>query len=151
MLSLKIDETAVKEFMNRLLRGDLFDTLSVRAAELTLATHIAISGKLENENAPEAAPFSAWGDMRPLVYDLIKRGTKPKLMKIIFSHPAPADIHTNAAALFLNLIYEKDTVTFTAATAQREFALDKTLDAAWDTWVREFLAKLGITITDNLE
>ncbi|MCL2499405.1 MAG: DUF5721 family protein [Defluviitaleaceae bacterium] len=153
MLSLAIDTTAVKEFMNRLLREDGFDFFAVRNVELTLATFISVSGKLENENGDEnkSIRYTTWGDIRSLVYDLIKRGTKPKLIKIIFSHPAPVEVHTNAAALFVNLTYEGDRVSFTTATAQREFALDKTLDAAWDDWMRKCFVKLNVNVTDNLE
>jgi hypothetical protein len=146
MLAFTLNATAVKDFMGRLLREAQFDFFCVRTVELTLNTHISISGKLENQDKPQT--FVTWGELRPLVHDLIKRGIKPKLIKIIFSHPSPTDIHTNAAALFLNMTYEKDGVNFTTATAQREFVLEKSLDNTWDEWMRAF-CKTNIGVVDN--
>jgi hypothetical protein len=145
MLSLTIDTTAVKNFMGQLLREEHFDVFAVRNIELTLATHISVSGKLEDNT------YTTWGDLRPLVYDLIKRGDKPRLLKIIFSHSKPAEVYGNAAALFLNLIYEKDGVSFTTATSQREFALDKSLDSLWDEWVQNFFTKINVSVINQRE
>ncbi|MCL2203746.1 MAG: DUF5721 family protein [Defluviitaleaceae bacterium] len=150
MQAFTLDPAAVKDFMGRLLREDFLDFFAVRNVELTLATRISISGQLETEDEPRPAAHATWGDLRPLVYALIKRGIKPKLLKIVLSHPAPTQIHENAAALFLNLTYEKDGVAFTTATAQREFALDKSLDKAWDPWVRDFFEKSGVQVGSAL-
>jgi hypothetical protein len=149
MLSLAIEKTAVKNFMGQLLRESHFDLFFVRNIDLTLTTHISISGKLENKSDEKV--YTTWGDQRPLIFDLIKRGTKPGLLKIVFSHPTPTEIHTNAAALFLNLTYENNGVSFTTATSQREFALDKTLDTTWDEWVLRFFTKINIKTINNLE
>ncbi|MCL2187246.1 MAG: DUF5721 family protein [Defluviitaleaceae bacterium] len=152
MLSLALPPAAVKNFMGQLLRETQFDFFAVRNVELTLATHISISGLLETEGeeAPGKKKYTSWGELRPLVYDLIKRATKPKLIKIVFSHPAPVDIHTNAAALFLNMTYEGDRIIFTTATSQQSFALEKTLDTAWDEWVQTFFINKNISVENNL-
>jgi hypothetical protein len=149
MLALTLDATAVKDFMGRLLREDLFDSFAVRSVDLTLTTRISISGALEGDDAAKPNAHASWGDLRPLVYDLVKRGTKPKLLKIIFSYAVPVEIHANAAALFLNLTYENDGVVFTTATAQRDFIMEKSLDAAWDEWVRGFFGRVGVLVLDK--
>jgi len=148
MLALELDKTAVKGFMGKLLREDLFDTFDVRTLEIAAATRITIDGAVI-EKAPEEAEekkasFTSWGALRPLVYEVIKLSSKPKHVKIVFSHRSPYDIHTNAAALFLNLVYESDSVSFTTATAQKEFALDKSLDSAWGEWVRGFFGSMPV-------
>jgi hypothetical protein len=79
------------------------------------------------------------------VYEIIKLCAKPKLVKIVFA--GTEEIHTNAAALFLNMVYGNDEVTFTTATSQKQFAMDKTLDDAWEIHVMEFFAKAGITVS----
>lgn len=147
MLALTIDKTAVKGFMAKLLRENLFDDFETRTVEIATTTRIFIDGTQETTNNAIKNGFFPWSETRPLVYEIIKLCPKPRHMKIIFS--LKDEIHTSAAALFLNLIYENDEVTFTTATAQKEFTLDKTLDTIWDEWVRGFFAKEGVDVTDR--
>jgi len=136
MLALELNKDKVKPFMALLLREEMFDAFDARSVDITTTTRINIDG-----TADEGLP--AWGSLRPLVYTIIKTCGKPRYVKIIFSYKAAqiSEIHTNAAALFLNMIYENDGVTFTTATAQKEFVLDKSLDATWDEWVMGYFAK----------
>jgi hypothetical protein len=134
MLALEMEKSDVKNFMGRLLKDELFDEFEPRLIEIATNTKITIDGT-----------NTKWGETRPLVYEIIKLSAKPKQIKIVFASDAP--IHTNAAALFLNLVYENDSVTFTTATAQKEFALDKTLDSAWDNHISEFFSNTGIDTT----
>jgi hypothetical protein len=139
----------VRVFMNKLLREDILDAFAVRNIELTLTTHINISGKLEKDE--DNKKYITWGGGRPMVYELVKKSGKPKGIKIIFSHAVPEDVHPNAAALFINFVYENDGAFFTAATAQREFALDKSLDNAWYSWVEKFFAGIGVGVEEKRE
>ena len=145
MLALKLNDNEVKAFMGLLLREELFDGFDVRSVEISAGVHISIDCGGEDG-------FSCWGEMRPLVHTIIKSGPKPRLVKIIFSHKAQqtVEIHPNAAALFLNLVYENDNVSFTTATAQKEFALDKTHDATWDEWVMRFFQEKGLPVVSKI-
>jgi len=151
MLALELEKTVVKAFMSKLLREELFDLFEARTLEITAAVKIIIDGAnvpqddqpiTEEHSQPKRNGFVLWNKLRPLVLEIIKLSAKPKHVKIVFAFPNPTEIHTNAAALFLNLSYENDGVTFTTATSQKEFALDKTLDAVWDEWIRNFFAQL---------
>jgi len=146
MLALELDKAEVKGFMGKLLREGMFDGFEVRTVEIAAKTRVTIDGKLEAEEN-EKTGFAMWEETRPLVYEIIKLSAKPRLVKIVFSWKG--EIHTNAAALFLNLVYENDSVTFTTAAAQKEFVLDKSLDIAWDEWVRGFFAKTGVSVIDR--
>ena len=152
MIALQLDNTAVKPFMGQILRDDIFDAFEVRSIDISVATRINIDGLLEAEPEEGKKPdFVTWEAIRPLVMGIIKAGQRPKYVKIVFSYKAAqaCEIHANAAALFLNMAYENDTVTFTTGVSQREFALDKSLDANWDEWVRGFFAKVGLQVTDR--
>jgi hypothetical protein len=137
MLALEMEQTQVKNFMTRLLKEDLFNDFEARVIEIATTSRITI------ENS------SAWSETRPLVYEIIKLCPKPKMIKIIFSYVNAQEIHTNAAALFLNLVYENDGITFTTATSQKEFALEKALNPAWDNFVKAFFEKAGVTVRDR--
>jgi len=158
MIAVTMTPELVKTFMNRILREDVLDAFEVRAVELGLSIRISIAGALEavpvednEESKPLSPGYTSWEALRPLIYAIIKTGEKPKQIKIVFSFKASdiGSIHPNAAALFLNLMYENGIVSFTTATAQREFALDKSLDDIWDEWVRNFFAQSGIIVTDR--
>jgi len=152
MLALELDKSAVKTFMGQLLRGDIFDIFEVRSIEIATATRINIDGLLEIETEKDKKPsFATWEALRPLVYEIIKASPKPKHVKIVFSYKAEeaCDIHPNAAALFLNMTYENDGVSFTTGVSQREFALDKSLDSNWDEWVKAFFTKTGLSVNDR--
>jgi len=152
MLALQLDNNAVKTFMGQILREDIFDCFEVRSIDISVATRINIDGLLETEPEEGKKPgFITWENLRPLVLGIIKTSPKPKHVKIVFSYMASGayEIHANAAALFLNMAYENDTVTFTTGASQREFALDKSLDTNWDEWVRGFFAKTGLQVLDR--
>jgi len=157
MIAVTMDSAAVKSFMGRLLKEDVLDKFEVRGVEIGIATRVSINGAIEvaggakDENVKVPTVYSTWEALRPLVYSIIKTSTKPSLVKIVFSHKAQeaTAIHANAAALFLNMVYENDAVQFTTATAQKEFALDKSLDNAWDEWVRGFFISKNIAVTDR--
>jgi len=150
MLALELNNTAVRAFMGQLLRENVFDELEVRSVEIATTTRISIDGMLEAEDDKKPG-FSTWGALRPVVFEIIKASPKPKHMKIVFSYKADGacEIHSNAAALFLNFAYENDCVYFTTGTAQREFLFEKSLDTAWDEWVREFFAKAALVVSDR--
>ncbi|MCL2841555.1 MAG: DUF5721 family protein [Defluviitaleaceae bacterium] len=135
MLALAMDKSAVKNFMGKMVREEILDAFEVRTVEISAATHISI----------EANPPTTWGELRPMIFEILKLSAKPKHMKIVFSRANAETLHTNAAALFLNLVYENDELTFTTASSQKEFALDKSIDIAWDDWIRGFFKDFPIS------
>lgn len=148
MLVLTIEEPAVRNFMNRLLREDIFDLFEVRGVELNALTHVEISGAVDRDRqSGEERPYLSWERLKPLVTEAIKHGGKPRTLRIIFSGSDAVNttVHPNASALFLNMAYENGGVTFTTATAQKEFTLDKTLDALWEEYVQAFFKRSAIT------
>jgi len=152
MLAQELDKSTVKAFMGQLLREGIFDIFEVRSIELATATRISIDGLLETEAEEGKKPgFATWEALRPLVYEIIKASPKPKYVKMVFSYKADeaCNIHPNAAALFLNMTYENDGVSFTTGVSQREFALDKSLDNNWDEWVKAFFARTALAVNDR--
>lgn len=148
MLALQLNQDTVKPFMGKLLREDIFDTFHVRSIDITTNIQININGQLAPEGEAKAG-FTLWESLRPLVYEIIKQSPKPKQVKIVFSHPSEETIHPNAKALFLNLTYENDNVYFTTGTAQKEFTMEKSLDQAWDDWVKGFLQTAKLVVAER--
>jgi hypothetical protein len=144
MLAFSVSGGAVKSVMNQLLKRTTFDQMMVRSVEIRLITTFLISGVLDKSflDRDTLRKFCFWSEIKPFVLDIIKKGSKPKYIKIIFSLSDNETIvlHENAAALFLNIIYEDDKISFTTAVSQREFIMDKTIDYVWDEYIRKFFS-----------
>ena len=152
LLALELEKTEVKGFMGQLLRESVFDKFEVRSVEIATNIHIDFDGALADTDEHKKTCFTTWENLRPLVYGIVKASPKPKCVKIIFScnNDDACSIHPNAAALFLNLGYENDNVTFTTGVAQKEFIMDKTLDINWDEWVKNFFCKVGVNVAERI-
>ncbi|MDR1663390.1 MAG: DUF5721 family protein [Clostridiales bacterium] len=140
--------------MNRLLRDALFDGFEVRAVEMVTLTRLDISGAIENKpdgEEPSARKYVEWARLKPLITAIIKSSQMPGYLKAVFSCGAEEtqSIHPNASALFLNMIYENGAVRFTAASAQKQFSMDKSVDERWEEYVRGFFTGNAIKITEE--
>ncbi len=154
MVAYSIDAGSIKTFMNNLLKGDMFDEFLIRTAEAETFVTFSIDGRLNKEffeEEPEAA-YCLWRTLRPYFFDLIKGATKPKSMKFVFSMNVEATTRfdENAAALFINVTFADNALTCVTGCQQKNFALTKTLDLAWDQHVYTFLKEHQI-ISTHLE
>ncbi len=153
MQAFNIPEPDVKSFMNRLLKESLFDGFEVRGVEVFGITRFSLSGALDNsfveanESGNDRA-FCLWSELRPYVFQIIKGGKRPKAIRLIFSLDSvkAQSLHENAAALFLNIAYEGNSITCTTATSQKNFSLDKSMDMLWDENVINFFRENQIAV-----
>ena len=150
----------VKNFMNKILREQCFDNFELRNVEILSFAKFDIDGKVnrkfmkleEGEEAEEAETFFCkWGKIKPYVFQFVKGKVKPSYMKFVISAPKELleEVSDNAAALFLNFVFETDMVVCTTGTAQKNFALNKELDLAWEEYVKVFFRNIEIAI--NIE
>ncbi len=145
----------VKSFMNKILREDCFDNFELRNVEIQSFVRVDISGKTSkefNEEEQEDVFFCKWRKIKPRIFDFVKGKIKPAYMKFVISAPKELleKISDNAAALFLNFVFEKDMVVCTTGTAQKNFALNKELDLAWEEYVKEFFKEIGIAVQNEI-
>ncbi|MCL2699639.1 MAG: DUF5721 family protein [Defluviitaleaceae bacterium] len=143
MLSFSIAETEVREFMNKLLREDVFDSFEARGVEISSFARFEIDG-VSGESC------CSWGEMRPYVFNIIK-GRRPKAFKIVLSLPVEQAraLHENAAAYFLNFMFDGGEILCTAAAAEKSFSLDRAAEGAWQEFVTEFFKSKQITTRRN--
>jgi len=151
MLAIEIGGGDVRQFMNALLLGGAFDFFEVRGAEVSTFTRFEISGALDAELLlkPDAEPgrgFCVWKELRPFVGAMVKAGKRPRDMKLVFTLPMKdaESLHPNASALSLNMRFDGEKVMCFTATSQKAFSMDRTLDAAWEDYVKTFFDRLGI-------
>ena len=158
MISLTIKDT--KTFMSHLLIKDTFDNMLLSEAAIVTGNTYNINGSInrsffsDDERASLASPsYSQWSKIKPVCFGLIKGNKVPTSLKIIFllsegdtsqlagqTDINPEDIN----GLFINIRYSDSGLTLVTGTSVRTFTLDKSLEHAFDSYVKVFLETSGI-------
>ncbi len=144
-----------KQFMSLLLKGTAFDRLLVRSVALRTSVLFEIDCTLDknwfdSDEQESLEKYASWGDMRPVIFELIKGNRLPGYMKIVLS-PSPEaaeKIHKNAAALFINILFESNTLFISTGSSEKVFAMDKAVERTWDEYARRFFRHNGIIIAE---
>lgn len=162
MIALKI--TNVKQFMGKLLASEEFDSFMLEEAAISTYNTFMIDGH-QNRNFytteewedKEMRPydFTAWKQIRPICFSLIKGTHTPSAFKFIL-HLIPdytASILKNGdtsvtpqqiKALVLTVKYDGTVLTLITGISFHTFIMDKTVDVLWDNAIKQFLDKRGI-------
>lgn len=162
MIALKI--TNVKQFMGKLLASEAFDPFLLEEASISTYNTFFIDGhqnrdfySTEEWEDKEIRPydFTAWKQIRPICYSLIKGTRTPSAFKFIL-HLIPDHVASilnseetditpqQIKALVLTLKYDGTTLTLITGTAFHTFIMDKSVDNLWDTAVKKFLDKRAV-------
>ncbi|MCM1106266.1 MAG: DUF5721 family protein [Blautia sp.] len=163
MLALALTDT--KEFMNKLLKSELFDHFLLQEGTVTAGATCTIDGRINRdfysgqeltELALTDCRFLPFSMLRGNFFDLIKGKKAPSSFKFIFllspknlartlesisSAFSPQDI----TGIFLNLRYQSGQITLTTGVSYAVFSADKTLEREWDRMVKQFLKKHDIS------
>lgn len=162
MIALEL--TNVKDFMNTLLRSEVFDHFLLQEAVITSAASYVIDGHItpgffQEEELDELKltnnsilPFSM---LKNNCFDLIKGKKTPSAFKFIFLLSSDNLNRTLASCgssytanditgMFLNIKYQNQLLTLTTGVSYRIFSTDKSLDASWDKLVLKFLSQNNI-------
>ncbi len=157
MLALYIIESEVRDFMNKLLREEVFDGFEVRGVELNTLTKFEINGKLDKDFLPDDQKeterlYCTWSELRPHILNLIKGTKRPKTFKIVFSLPTQAveSLHKSASAYFLNLTFDGSIILITAMSSEKNFQMDKSVGNVWDEYATDFFKKNKIVVSTQI-
>lgn len=162
MIALEI--TNKKQFMNKLLNSEAFDTFYVEEAAITTYNEFIIHGRIQKDfytkEELEETPaltneFSLWKELRPLCFSLIRGNHTPVRFKLVlhvgdhFLERLLADLlitldPANVKSLHLIIKYEAGKLTCITGTAFHTFVLDKSLDNIWDNALKKSLSSMNI-------
>ena len=150
MLSFSIEETEVRDFMNKLLRDTAFDYFEVRGVIITTFARFEIGGAVSGEAREGCNGYCTWKELRPYVFGIIK-GRRPRAFKIVLSLPADwaQALHSNISACFLNLIFDGNRILCTAVVSEKAFALDKAAGGVWHEYIKCFFKENKITMRSD--
>lgn len=150
-----------KQFMNQLLKSELFDHFLLAEASVHGAVSYHVDGHINRDffDADEFSELSAYGGeylpfshVRPVCFELIRGKHTPVSFKFVFLL-APAGMEKTIASadcglsaqdvggMFFNLSFREGAMTLTTGISYRTFTPDHTLDAVWDALAARFLAK----------
>ena len=153
-----------KQFMNRLLKTELFDHFLLAEATIHGAISYSVDGHINREffDTEELADLTADGSeylpfshFRPICYELIRGKHTPLYMKFVFLLSPANAIKTitsvdtgftaeDVSGIFLNLTFRDGQMVLTTGVSYRTFTPDRSLDNAWDTLAARFLSSHGI-------
>lgn len=163
MIALEVK--SVKEFMNRLLGSDAFDSFYLEEATIVTYNTFVIDGHtvpayfegtdMHSENISSNKPYSTWKQMRPIVYFLIKGNRPPVSMKLTLhagtnytdrlkSRPEAAPHANDVKALAVNIRFENGILKCVTGTSYYTFVMDKTIDNIWDGDFISSMTAMGI-------
>ena len=139
MLALSISD--IRGFMVKLLKEEVFDGFQIRNAVVNTFARFEIYGGKDDGCA-------MWGGVRPHVFGIIKGGTPPKSIKIIFGKEMESA--ENPTSLFVNIHFEDGKINLTTGISKKGFTLDRSDDEQWDAQVLKFLDANEITYINEI-
>ncbi|MBR1861150.1 MAG: hypothetical protein IJ796_04735 [Lachnospiraceae bacterium] len=157
MLAIRVPD--VKNFMNNLLAGNLFDPFLVIDGLLVTAITYTFDGQLnpafyEDSEAPEYE-YQPWSETKKSVFELI-RGShtplhirfslmlKPEKAAEMLEKAAPGTDFSYLKALILGIKFENGAITLTTGTSCSTFVMSHDADLIWDKSIQKYLSAKGI-------
>lgn len=157
MIALEL--TDVKDFMNRLLRSEVFDHFHLQEAVITSGATYTINGQITkgfysedelSELQLEGCRFLPFSMLKTNCFDLIKGKKTPSAFRFVFLL-SPENMEKTLTAvgssykvsdvtgMYINLKYQNQLLSLTTGIAYNIFSTDKTLENEWDKMVIKFL------------
>lgn len=158
----------LKDFMNKLLRTEVFDHFLLQEASITGHISYLLDGTLNmnfyakeelEELDLEGLNFTPFSMVRSHCYDLIKGKRTPSSFKFVFllspknlertlaqttSSLTPSDI----TAAYLNLRYQNQQLVATTGVSYSTFVMDKSFEFEWDTLIKKFMKNNAISFEE---
>ena len=157
MIALSIID--VKDFMNKLLIGEVFDRFFLVEASVTTFNTFTIDGRLQQDffdtdtvamHKSNSIEYSLWRDVKPYCFSVIRGRRTPLNFRIVLqlSHkqtqqilnPSFPDGSVPDCIFCLNLQYRNDSLLCTTGVSYTSFCLDKRPEHLWDEIIRKFLS-----------
>lgn len=160
MIALHILDT--RAFMKHFLVTNTFDKWCISEGTITTFCTYSIDGSWQRDfydpdgqDAQHDLKLTPWSFVREFCFSVIKGKHTPLAFKFVFVLPedsVQSFLTSNAltispeeiGGLFLNISFRNKKLLLTTGTALRTFTMDRSVDTAWDTYVREFLKKCQI-------
>ncbi|MCQ2495463.1 MAG: DUF5721 family protein [Lachnospiraceae bacterium] len=145
MLAIEIED--IKKFMSCLLIENCFDSFFLVRAEIKTAVSYEIDGKqnasfydTDEREAFAASPYIRWGEIKPVVMNMIKGKRLPVKMKISLL----GNVNRPEFDYNMNVLYENGSLKLVTNVSSKQFSLEKPDEGEWNRYIIESLKKNGI-------
>jgi len=158
MVAFKIVD--VKDFMNKLLIGEVFDNFLLVSFEISSFAKVTIDGVRNEawyEDSEGLGRYLNWKELRNKVSLLVKGDRIPLTMKAVFrlsetnTEKVASKLGINNAVekdygLFFNLKFENNEVNIVTGVSVTDFLISKELGNLWDEDLIKFLKYYQIAV-----
>ena len=145
----------IKKFMAGFLGGNLFNDFLMSEGKLSMNIAYEFDGKIlkdfyDTQELEEMTkyPYVMWEEEKEKIFSLVKGKKTPLSFQFVMmlKPDLVADVLTKynlaireeeIAGLFINILYDRQSLKCTAGVSRKTFVLDKTLEEAWDQEVKE--------------
>ena len=151
----------IKNFMNKLLIGELFDHFCLVEATITTHSTFSVDGHLQYDFfdtdtasalREKSVEYSFWRDIRPFCYAVIRGKRSPLGFKIILQLPSHQtqkllqnsgilSSDANTWDFYLNLQYKNNILLCTTGVSSSSFIPDKRPERLWEEAVTHFFTR----------
>ena len=166
MIALEL--TDIKDFMNKLLRSEVFDHFLLQEATITSSATYTINGQITKGFYTEdeleelhltGCRFLPFSMLKGNCFDLIKGKKTPSSFRFVFLlsptnmektiHAVRSSFHAaDVTGMYINLKYQNQLLSLTTGIAYNVFSTDKTLEIEWDKMVVKFLKQHEIAFEE---
>lgn len=164
MVAFQIKE--VKNFMARLFQKEEFDHFAVREGQVQMAAGFQFNGHRSHDfyteeelGALSEPDFLLWGELKSLVFAMIRGAKTPLLFTLVLQLPGKKleEILTASGAklerkeiagAYLNLKFQAGELMLVTGVGFCSFVMDKMFEREFDLWVRKFLQEQGIVFDE---
>ena len=163
MISLKILE--MNRFMGKLLKGENFDGFLLKEGFLRTSMEYRFQGRVfpeyfdTEEQEKHTEDYTYWGELKPFVFELVKGKRTPLAFAftLLLSKDTTTEllarrsvnVGEDSPSLFLQIRFEHGAGRIITGTARNTFTLDKSLDEAWDTEVKQLLKAMELAVEEE--
>lgn len=155
----------MNRFMAKLLKGECFDRFLLKEGFLRTGIEYRFQGHIfkeyyelsEQELLTEE--YAAWSEVKTVVFDLIKGKKTPLAFSFTlqlarrelpeFLEQQNVSVGEDTPSLFLQVRFDHGTGHIVTGTARNVFTLDKTLEEAWDAYVKQYLKQEEIPVEEE--
>lgn len=149
MESIEIKST--KEFMNKLLLSDSFDSFYLADASVTTFCTFSVNGSVhkdffsDTDDINDLSEYISYKVIRPHLLNIIKGKHTPLSFKITLLPPDsfynPDDLNADLKYV-MNIKFEAGKISVISAISRSTFSLDKDADIFWDKACAKFIESI---------
>lgn len=160
--------TEKKEFMNLLLRTEVFDNFLLSQASIHTSVKYDIDGRINpsffsaeelSDEQLDGLDYMPYGRLRPIFFELIKGHRTPTYFKFVLML-SPVNLQNTLRAsgtaatsedirtVFFNILFQNGQLSLITGVSYRTFLLEKSFEKEWEKFTINFLKRNNVVFSE---